>query len=171
LILDGFRLNGRNPDIVKVAVARRINSSADPHRDQCRCVRDGPKCVGFLAPKVNQIARPKRLGGFRCAELDPSLDALDRDFTRRLVFSHLVAGEQHNAHDFQFLGLENGGRLRVLEMLTQRPNADHLSRLGVCLCHGNPPLNGNEPQQLQMVRLVDDAPSIPLRPGLSRLAH
>jgi hypothetical protein len=120
---------------------------------------------------VNQIARSKPLGRFRCAELDPSLDALDRDFTRRLVSSHLVAGEQHNAHDFKLLGLENGGRLRVLEMLTQRPNADHLSRLGVCLCHENPPLNGNEPQQLQMVRLADDAPSIPLRPDLPRLAH
>jgi hypothetical protein len=127
--------------------------------------------VGFLAPKVNQIARPKRLGGFRCAELDPSLDALDRDFTGRLVFSHLVAGEQHDAHDFQLLGLENGGRLRAFEMCTQWQHADHLSRQGVCLCHGNPPLNGNEPQQLQMVRLVDDAPSIPLRPDLSRLAH
>jgi hypothetical protein len=30
LIFDGFRLNGRNSDIVKVAVARRINSSGRP---------------------------------------------------------------------------------------------------------------------------------------------
>ena len=108
---------------------------AHPHRDQRRAIRQGPKRMGFQTQQVNQVARfenPRRVGR---AQLDAALDALDRDFAGRLVFFHLVAGQQHHANDFQLFCLENGRRPGTAELFAQWKNADNLSRLGVCLGH------------------------------------
>jgi len=64
-------------------------------------------------------------------DIDWTLDALNCDLARYLVWRQRFACSEHQAHDFEVVGLEKCNRLLGRQAASKRADVDRLSGLGV----------------------------------------